>query len=78
MSSQYLWAANPAKLQRAIAKSKHKTEEEIKELYIISGGLLNKVEEKLNYIENPPVVELTTDTEVLIPKKRMGRPKKNG
>lgn len=40
--SDYKWAVNKIKLQRAIEKSKHKTEEEIFELYQKFGGLIAK------------------------------------
>jgi hypothetical protein len=48
MSKLYTWAANPAKLQRAIAKlvSRNGTEAEIKEEYILIGGLVVEPEEE--------------------------------
>lgn len=46
MSKPYTWAANPSKLQRAIAKvaPKNGTEEDIKAEYILIGGLVREVE----------------------------------
>ena len=46
MSNKYTWAANPSKLQRAIAKvaPKNGTEEDIKAEYILIGGLVCEME----------------------------------
>lgn len=44
MSKQYIWAVNPSKLQRAIAKvaPKNGSEEDIKAEYILIGGLVRE------------------------------------
>ncbi len=63
MTTQYEWALNAQKLQRAIASSKHKTEEEIKAEYLKIGGKVDlsdlietkpMEEEKVEEIGVPP------------------------
>lgn len=82
--SQYPWAANPLKLQRAIAKAKeeHNTsdrgfnEEFVKQEYLKLGGQVLKNESP---VSNPPVPELAplkADGVSITkePKPRRGRP----
>ncbi len=57
MSEQYKWSMNPQKLQRAIALSKHKTEEEIKEEYLKIGGKVAVEDIKEIHMEEEKVVE---------------------
>lgn len=68
MSKEYVWAANPAKLQRAIAKVaiKNGTEENVKVEYIRIGGLVREAEVE----EGVEEVSIEEGTEVAPKAKR--------
>ena len=61
---QYSWAKNKHKLLRAISNSDNQTEEQVKELYISYGGLVDEKVEKINIVADGEVVAKMTPTQI--------------
>lgn len=84
--SNYHWALNKIKLQRAIVASKSKTEDDIMDIYKKIGGAVDKrqIEVKGEIIIQTPEEEVSCETGICEtpceeekPKKKIVRRKKN-
>lgn len=73
--SNYDWAVNKQKLQRAIAISKNGPEEQVREEYVRIGGLISPSWKKKEEVREAPS-ELVGTNESKVPVRRAPRRKK--